>query len=174
MITAIDAPAVISSYRWVWLPREDEHAERAEPDEAGDRGGGDHLVGRRADAGDDQRQGVGHLDLPQRLQAGEPHAAGRVADVGGHAVDAGRGVQHDRRDREHDQRDEHRPQRERPPPEQQGDDADRRDRPPQPGEVGGDEAPATGVPDGQPDRQAECERPEQGQERVPEVLAEAD
>ena len=90
-----------------------------------------------------------------------PVAASRTS--AGDAVDAGRGVEHDRRHGEDDQGDEHRPQRQRPPREQQADDADGRDRPPQAGEVGGDEAAAAGVADRQTDREADHRRAEQGE-----------
>ena len=96
-------------------------------------------------------------------------AASRTS--GGMLSMPGRGVEHDRRHGEDDQGDEHRPQRQRPPREQQADDADGRDRPPQPGEVGGEEPAAAGVPDRQADRQADRRRAEQRQQRVPQVLA---
>src|SRR5882757_5568809 len=60
---------------------EDEAAEAAEGDVGGDGGRGDHLDEREPQAGHDQGEREGQLDLEQHLVAAHALAARRVLDV---------------------------------------------------------------------------------------------
>ena len=151
----------------------DQPAEPSTGDERGEAGGGDHLHGRRPDAGHDQRQGQRQVDAGDDLAPAHAHRLGGLPDVGVDPAEADVGVGQDRREGEDGQRD-------RGGLGAEADRADGEEREQRQGRDGaahvGDHddrpaaAPARAQPD--PERQGQDHRGEHGDHRDRQVLAE--
>ncbi|MDQ0746418.1 hypothetical protein QF034_000649 [Streptomyces africanus] len=152
---------------------EDVTAEAAEGDVRGDRGRGDDLDERQAQARHDQGEGERQLDLEQDLVTAHALPARRVLHVrvdGGHP---GVGVGDDRRDRQGDQGHVDRDHGQSAGQEDQDDQADGGERAAERRQVDREERALAGVADQQAQREADGGRDERGEQGVLEVLGEA-
>jgi uncharacterized protein len=104
----------------------DEIAQAATADEGAEGGAGDDFDGGGTDAGDDDGQGKGKLNMAQDLVAGEAHAVGSFDDGRRDVAKTGVGVDEERWSREEDKSEESRAEAEAEVRESEKQDGDAR------------------------------------------------